>query len=153
AVAIGLPFGTGAASSGSANTTFTDATGAGVAAVATVRGIGLEIAAEINRPAILQLWRAIRSYTLAAAAGDGDKLARAKTVAGAAVIEIGLQVDATGAGAKRQAGGAGLGDVLSGLGRPYPRGDSGDHPGETEAKQRTAGSRAEGASQSVEALF
>jgi hypothetical protein len=95
AVTLGLPFGAGAP--GDALAAIADAAGAGIVAGAAVGRIGLQIAAERDRTAVLELGWAIRTDTFAVAAVDGDELARAESVAGAAVIEIGLQIDAAGA--------------------------------------------------------
>jgi hypothetical protein len=80
-------------------------------------GIGLQIAAESDRTAVLELGWAVGADTFAVAAIDGDELARTGCVAGAAVIEIGLQIDAAGGRARREVGGARLRVVLPALNR------------------------------------
>jgi hypothetical protein len=70
--------------------------------------IALEIAAVRVEAAVFEIGRAIGADALAVAAVNGDELARAGSVASAAVIEIGLQIDAAGGSAEGLTGRAGL---------------------------------------------
>jgi hypothetical protein len=60
-----------------------------------VGGVGGEIAAAVDRAAILDSYRAVRALADAAAALDRNKLTLANLAAGSAVVHIGLKIDAS----------------------------------------------------------
>jgi hypothetical protein len=90
--AVGLTFGAAATARG-ANATAADATGTGVLAGPAVRGIGAEIAAAVDRSAVLNPDRAVRALADSAPTLDGNELTFANLAARATVVHIGLEID------------------------------------------------------------
>ncbi|MDF3043701.1 MAG: hypothetical protein K0Q71_6407, partial [Thermomicrobiales bacterium] len=88
AAAVGLTFGAATTARG-ANATAANTAGAGVLAGAAVCGIGGEIAAAVDRSAVLNPDRAVRALADSAPTLDGNELTFSNLAARATVVHIG----------------------------------------------------------------
>ena len=120
-----------------------------------MEGIVGQVATEVDGAAVGLVGRAVGADALAVPAGDGDQTALADAATGAAVVEIGGEIDAgRGALAERQARFAlGRGHVVLG-GEPDPRTQprDGDRGEETERLPPGRGGR-DGARERIERVL
>jgi hypothetical protein len=96
AAAIGLALRAGRATLG-ANTIIANSAGTGLLTAAAVLGIGGEVAAAVDRAAILHTDGAVRPLADATPAFDRDQTALADLATGPTVVQIGLKIDADAA--------------------------------------------------------